>query len=278
MVSVLIPARYEPTELIQRTIDSVLHNAAGDIEVIVGLDGYWPSPIINDHPNVIILHESKPIGMRQLIMNMMRISHGRYIMKCDAHCHFCPGFDKILLADCDDNWVCTLRQYSLNGNVWKKDANRVVDYWYMEAPDEDNPCEKCWRSVALRSHRWHAKKNDKQIDDQLTFQGSCWFIKKDYFIHLCLYDIENYGYFACEASEIGNKAWLDGGRVIVNKNGWFAHLHNKRYWSRHCGNYDETMAKSVTFNYFLWMKQHRDFMHSLIDRFAPVPGWDGFKW
>ena len=42
MLSVIIPSRNEV--FLQQTIDDVLRNAVGEIEVIAVLDGYWPEP------------------------------------------------------------------------------------------------------------------------------------------------------------------------------------------------------------------------------------------
>ena len=38
-------------------------------------------------------------------------------------------------------------------------------------------------------------------------------------------DDAHYGPFANEAQEVGLKVWLSGGRVVVNKNTWYAHWH-----------------------------------------------------
>ena len=49
MLSVIIPARNEI--YLQKTIDSVLSAAKGEIEVIAILDGYWPDPPVSDSPS-----------------------------------------------------------------------------------------------------------------------------------------------------------------------------------------------------------------------------------
>ena len=41
-VSIIIPARNEV--FLQKTVSDLLTKAEGDIEVIVILDGYWPTP------------------------------------------------------------------------------------------------------------------------------------------------------------------------------------------------------------------------------------------
>jgi len=61
-VSIIIPARNEPH--LQKTIDSLLDSAQGEIEIIGVLDGYWPESIIRDDPKVILIHNSESKGMR----------------------------------------------------------------------------------------------------------------------------------------------------------------------------------------------------------------------
>jgi hypothetical protein len=66
-----------------------------------------------------------------------------------------------------------------------------------------------------------------EVDDLMTMQGSCWYIKKDYFNKLFPngMDDENYGPFNHEAQELSNTVWLSGGRVVVDKAVHYAHYH-----------------------------------------------------
>ena len=91
MISVIIPAFNEP--YLQRTIDDLLTKASGDIEIIVVLDGYWPSVLLPDYKNVTVIHRSVQMGMRHAINSAARLAKGQYLMKCDAHCAFEKGFD-----------------------------------------------------------------------------------------------------------------------------------------------------------------------------------------
>ena len=50
LVSIIIPSRNEP--FLQHTIDDILAKAAGEIEVIVVLDGYWPTFELKQDPRV----------------------------------------------------------------------------------------------------------------------------------------------------------------------------------------------------------------------------------
>ena len=54
-VSVILPAR-DDHQFLVKTIDGLFANALGEIEVIVMLDGYWPSLSLGKHKNLIIVH------------------------------------------------------------------------------------------------------------------------------------------------------------------------------------------------------------------------------
>src|SRR5689334_4127348 len=108
MVSVLIPARNE--QFLQKTVEDLLKNAAGNIEIIPVLEGYWPDPPIVDDPRVKIIHHGSPQGMRAAINHAAAIAQGEFLMKTDAHCMFAPGFDIVLKANCEKNWVVIPRR------------------------------------------------------------------------------------------------------------------------------------------------------------------------
>ncbi|MCX6704106.1 MAG: glycosyltransferase, partial [Candidatus Woesebacteria bacterium] len=89
-VSIIIPSRNETYLL--KTIESVLSAAKGEIEVIAVLDGYWVDAPI-ESPKVTYVHIGSSKGMRNAINSGVAMARGKYILKCDAHCMFAPGFD-----------------------------------------------------------------------------------------------------------------------------------------------------------------------------------------
>jgi glycosyltransferase involved in cell wall biosynthesis len=99
MLSVIIPSYKDP--LLNKTVQSLLENSEGEIEIICVLDGYLDTPV-NDK-RVKVLHIGKNQGMRNAINSGVKISKGEYIMKCDAHCVFGKGFDRILTETIEDN-------------------------------------------------------------------------------------------------------------------------------------------------------------------------------
>ena len=105
LVSVVIPSYKDP--LLHKTIDSLLENAEGNIEIIPVLDGYWPDKQIKNNDRVKVVHLGKNSGMREAINAGVRVASGEYIMRTDEHCMFGKGYDRILTADIEDNWIVT---------------------------------------------------------------------------------------------------------------------------------------------------------------------------
>lgn len=277
-VSVIIPSRNEV--FLQHTIDDILSKAKGEIEVIAVLDGYWPSPPLKPDDRLIILHRGKPMGLRNAVNAASEIATGKYLMKCDAHCMFGEGFDIIMAADCEKDWISVPRRYSLDAENWCRKKKMPVDYLYIEDIYRGAGCleGKVWDAM----NRNKELKN-KEIDDLLTFQGSCWFMHKEYFFWMDKFDEENYGTFRKEPQEISFKCWLSGGRVIRNKKTWYAHLHKGKKYGRmyHASRSDwrkgdEYNKKWLTNEAWDSPKRTKDFRW-LIEKFNP-PGWENFDW
>src|SRR5258708_1086980 len=126
MLSVIIPSYKDP--LLHKTINSLLENAEGEIEIIAVLDGYWSSQPFINNKKVKILHLGKNLGMRRAINAGVAISKGEYLMRTDEHCSFGKGFDVILTKDCKPNWIVTPRRYFLDPEKWETMDIPPVDH------------------------------------------------------------------------------------------------------------------------------------------------------
>jgi len=272
MVSIIIPSRNE--RFLEKTIKDILQKATQKIEVIAVLDGYWPDEIITD-PRVNYIHLTEPKGMRNAINVGVDIALGKYLMKLDGHCMLAKGFDEVLKADCKPDWVVIPRRLRLEPEEWVlRDVSKPpIDYMFLSNPELGG----------FSGREWREKNIDEPlkailIDDLLSFQGSCWFMHRDYFKHLELMDENNYGKFYKEAQEIGFKCWLSGGRVIRNKKTWYAHLHKGKKYGRgyHMSRGEGDEPNKYTNRWLtekVWHKQIYD-MEWLIKKFSPVPTWD----
>lgn len=281
MISIVIPSRNE--KFLQKTVGDLLQKARGDIEIIVVLDGYWTD--VSTDPRVRIIHRGESRGMRNGINSAVAIAQGDYILKIDAHCMVDEGYDVKLVEDCEDNWVVIPRRKRLDADNWCiQDVGKPdVDYEYLSYPD--NPAD--FGGPGLNGRIWNERikeKKDILIDDNLSFQGSCWFMKRDFFYELDLMDEENYGTFWNEAQEIGLKCLSYGGSVIVNKKTWYAHLHKGKTHGRGY-NLDHSqlpIGAQYTKKWMsdsAWPKQKISFK-DIIRKFMPLPTWpeDESKW
>ena len=279
MISIIIPARNE--QFLQNTIRELLTKAEGEIEIFAVLDGYWPDPTLEADDRLHIIHHGEAKGMRACINAGVALAKGEFIMKIDAHCMVSQGYDVALAADCEKNWVSVPRRKRLDAENWcvQESGKPDIDYMYLSFPD--NP--KDFGGAGLNGKLWEGKNRDeklkeKLIDDLMSSQGSCWFMRKEYFYELELMDEENYGTFWNEFQEIGLKCWLSGGRVIVNKNVWYAHLHKGKKYGRGYHLAESQLIKGAGFtkNWMefkkAWPKQTLP-LNYLIEKFWPVPTW-----
>jgi glycosyltransferase involved in cell wall biosynthesis len=285
MLSVIIPSR-QP-EFLQKTIDDLLQKAEGEIEVIVVLDGYWPTPMITGDNRVSIIHQGEVhdnFGMRAAINAGMALARGEYVMKVDEHVLMDQGYDVKLAADCEDDWIVVPRRYRLDAEKWEviDDGRPPIDYMYIAYPYSRPFDRRCGLYGGGIDKQRHQDRADKLIDDTMSWQGSCWFMKKAYFEKLFpdgLND-ELYGPFNHEAQELGFTCQLSGGRLVVNKKTFYAHLHkgkggkgygfSKEQYRKH-ETYKEK-ARRYAMNYWLTTEDYEHNFGWLVDQFNP-PGW-----
>src|SRR3990167_5828299 len=211
MLSIIIPARRE--RFLNQTILDIQKKLRGDYEIIVTLDGSFASPL----DGVKYIYNKKARGMRTAINQAVAEASGKYIMKLDAHCMVDEGIDEKLKSVHQDNWVQTPRRKRFNVRKWE-----LTD---LESPDIDYMMVR-----NFKGHKDNEKNRDpilkkKLIDDIEVFQGSCYFMTKDFFSRLGLLDDKNFGKMGSEALEIVLKCRHNGGRVLVNKTTWYAHAH-----------------------------------------------------
>lgn len=275
-VSIIIPSCKE--RFLPQTISDLLAKAHGDIEVIAVLDGYWPDQRLVEDKRLVLLHRGTQLGMRAGINAAAQIARGSYLLKIDAHCMVEDGFDLKLKADCADNWVVVPRRYSLDPEKWafKNTGKQPVDAHYLSWPYEPGRA-----GVGLHGTVWNDRQRARThilIDDEMSSQGSCWFMTRAWWDRrFGRLEAERYGSFVQEFQEIGNKTWLGGGEVKVNKKTWYAHLHKGKEYGRGYFISKGEMARGaqacVDFWMFdKWTERQQDLKY-LIDRFWPIPGW-----
>ena len=218
MLSVIIPSYKDP--LLHKTIDSLLDNAHGEIEIIAVLDGYWNGIPFRDDPRIHVLHIGKNGGMRNSINAGVRLSKGEFIMRTDEHCAFDEGYDVKLTERFKDNWIVYPMRYYLDTEKWEV-MEKAPNVYNKLVIDHSRPKFSGidWKSrEAARKH--------KMIDESMAMQGSCWIMKRSWWDKVIgELQSEGYGTHYGDSHEMVFKTWKAGGKLMVNKNTWHAHKH-----------------------------------------------------
>ncbi len=275
-LSVLIPNRNCPYT--SATIADILAKAAGDVEVIVAVDEKFPEPRIVDRRVTYLPALNGPVGLRAGVNRAAAVATGEYLLKCDDHCMFAPGFDLALIrAHAEDNWVQIPRRYSLDAEHWKINRTRPHrDYLYLCYPQlgkhHDDGIHGCewWERQSERATGY-------DIDDTPSLQGSCYFMTRRHFDRLGGLHEDGYGQFAQEAQEVGMKTWLGGGALKVNKLTWYAHWH-KGHAGRGYGFSDRLNVQGINWSARHWINNEEPgmahpFAWFVNERFPGMPTW-----
>ncbi len=292
MLSIAIPSRNE--KFLRQTILDVLANATGEIEIFPVLDGYEPpKEELVDDPRVHYLQI--PLGdgkchKRQGVNIMVDVCHGEYIMSLDAHCMVAKGFDEQLAKDHKPDWVSVPRRRRLDAENWRLEKESKtrpqVDYEYLVYPLEDQPISKSVKEprkdgyLSLQNFKWDARtlaRADIPIDETMIIQGSCWFMTKEWFKKMDFMEIEGFTGWGQEGEEISFKTWLSGGKVMVNKNTWYAHLRKGKKYGRMYFINKKQIKRCNVYSYDFWINNKWDKrihdLEWLIERFWPLPNW-----
>lgn len=272
-LSVIIPNRN--SQFLTKTIRDILEKAVTNIEVVINVDENWPDEVVDD-PRVHYIHPPSPRGMRYGINTTIKLSQGKYIMKVDDHCMFGEGFDKILIDAHQENWVQIPRRYALDAEKWQReertDNKYPIDQMYLDFPLKGK--EHDW---GIHGVPWKRDRKE-EIDDTPSLQGSCYFMARDYFQNFLgeLSEV-GYGQFSQEAQEIGFKTWLGGGRMVVNKKTWYAHLHKGNRYGRMYKMPGGTVEASNWSAYYWmenkWKNRVHDMSWLINEKFPNMPSW-----
>jgi len=275
-LSIIVPSRNE--RFLQKTVTDLLQKATGEVEVIAVLDGYWPNPPLVEDKRLVQIHRGTAQGMRSAINAGVAASSGQWVMKCDAHCMFAEGYDRTLVEHADQDWLVVPRRKRLEPESWTiKDVGKPdVDYEFLSYP--------WWKPAEIGIHGtiWTDRALERKgpqydIDEDMSFQGSCWMMSKRYFERVGPMQEHGYGTFIGEPQELGLKVWLSGGKQVRNKLTWYAHLHKGSTYGRGYSLDKKELVRGNLYSVSYWVtdqweKRVRDF-EWLVEHFWPVPSW-----
>jgi len=294
-LTIVIPARNEM--FLGKTIENILENIEGDTEVIAVLDGDWNASEIPDNPRVKIIRYSQSIGQRAATNRGVDISNAKYVMKVDAHCAFDKGFDVKMIKEMHDDWTMVPLMKNLHAFDW------ICPEGHRRYQGPSGPCTECGKPTT-RDVLWFAKPSPNStsycfdptphfqyfrdyskrpeaqgdITETMSLQGSCWMLTRDKYWELNVCD-EAFGSWGSQGIEVAVKTWLSGGRVMVNKKTWYAHMFRTQGgdfgFPYPIKGSDQEKAKSFAKDLFFnnkWPLQKRP-LSWLIEKFWPVSGW-----
>lgn len=294
-LSILIPARNEM--FLTKTIENILENIEGDTEIIAVTDGYWPDPPVPQHERVTVIHHEESIGQRAATNEAAKLSSAKYLMKCDAHCAFDKGFDVKMIKEMHDDWTMAPLMKNLHAFDW------VCPDGHRRYQGPSGPCKECGKET-VKDILWQAKpspnsvsycfdsephfqyfgeyakrpESQGEITETMSLQGSCWLLTRKKYWELNICD-EAFGGWGSQGIEVAVKTWLSGGRVLVNKKTWYAHMFRTQGgdfgFPYPISGRDQEKAKSFARDLFFnnkWSLQKRP-LSWLVEKFWPVKGW-----
>jgi len=237
-LTVVIPSRNEM--FLGHTIADILKHSEADTEIIAVSDGNWPVEPISDDPRITLITHFESVGQRAATNEAVRLSSAKYIMKVDAHCAFDQGFDRKMIALMEDDITMVPVMRNLHAFDW------VCENGHRRYQGPSGVCEECglptvkdvcWipktnpQSVAYRFDTdmhfqyWNdwGRKQKGDLTESLSIQGSCFMCTRDKYIELDLCS-ETFHSWGQQGVEVACKTWLSGGRVMINRTTWYAHL------------------------------------------------------
>jgi glycosyltransferase involved in cell wall biosynthesis len=253
MLSCILPSYKDP--LLVKTIDSLLENAEGEIEVIAVLDGYWPSFKLRQDPRVRYVHLGGNVGMRRAINAGVQVARGEFLLRADEHQMFGKGYDVILTRDCKPNWILTPRRLFLDPVKWQVMNIPPVDYMKLRIANV-GPGVRKFTGV-------EAPGDGLPLQESQAMQGSCWFMPHKWWDEV-IGELQNEGYgpHYQDSHEMVFKTWKAGGKLVVDRNTWHAHKHRSFPRTHNNGTKENPSNNEQCWAYALsvWEPYYREFM------------------
>lgn len=172
--------------------------------------------------------------------------------------------------------------------IWKIKRRKRTDYMWFDTDLRikyfDRPGLKGYGSDINATKKKYSHKirdwTKGDITDVMCGIGACWFLHRERYFELGGMD-EGHGSWGQMAVELACKSWLSGGRHVVNKKTWFAHLpRTQKGFSWPYPNPVEAQEHARAYSKNLWFNNkwegRKHDIDWLINKFAPLPGWDGW--
>lgn len=260
-LSVVIPSYKDKYN--KNTVEDLLKNSelGETLEIIVVQDGYYmPADWIVVDPRVRYVHLGANRGMRGAINAGVLLARGEFFMRLDEHCCFGKGYDKILTDACQENQVMTAKRFFLDPEKW---AVMDLDPVEHEKLVIQNVSEGVRKFSGVRWKSRDEEQKDVMVSETLAMQGSMWIAHREFFLKTVgALQTEGYGPLIQDSVEVCMKYWKVGGRLMLNKNTWFAHKHRDFKRTHNNGTPENPAKQDQGYTYAL--EQWEDFYNKEI--------------
>ena len=171
--------------------------------------------------------------------------------------------------------------------VWKNNRHKRTDFMWFDTElrvhyFDSNALRNYGDDIEVLKARYSHKrryKDDGDIVDIMCGVGACWLQEKQRYLDLGGLD-EGHGSWGQVGVEVAMKAWLSGGRQVVNRKTWFAHMFRTQDgFSWPYDNPGSAQEKARKYSKNLWFNeklagQKKDLKWLVSEKFGPLPGWD----
>jgi hypothetical protein len=198
---------------LNQTLQSLLNNATGKIEILIGLDG-WDTEVLADE-KIKVIKSPQRIGRRRMSNRLVSESKGEYLLEIDAHCIISEGYDTKLKCSCLSDMIVGCTMSSINEEKWESNHNN----WLGGFINKD-----------LRWRWWNRLAYDKRQTEEevFCFQSACWMIDRETFYKFGGHD-EDLGNWGNEDLEWWLKIQCGGGKMVVRNDVHTAHLYRSKF-------------------------------------------------
>ena len=209
MVTVIIPCHKEKTWMIQRTVDSLIENSRGPIDIYVVYDGDSGEEI----KGATTWYCSNRVGQRVIGNLVVGQTEGKYVFRLDGHCLMSPQWDVRMKASCRDGVLVTTCFDSLDDDF--KPQGRDNAFVQLRS-NLTNVHGRGWKKIECREAE----------EETMSITGTSFMMTRNDYNRLGGCN-EKYGNWGNLGAEWALKFWLSGGRVIIRTDVVCYHYYRK---------------------------------------------------
>ena len=212
----IVIASYNDNDQLAATVASIRATAPGEVEIVV-VDDCSVRPI-NFIPNIKLARNPRRIGCGpSRFVGAMKAS-GEYLLICDSHMRFTPGWYEAAMAKLRPKVLHCGRCLGLGVDMNVDTSAGVYSgaTWNFCGPDQAFP-----RIHQVFECVWAPEQagDDYEI---AAVMGACYFLEREWFIQMN--PLRHLHLWGGDEQELSLKAWLSGGEIRLLKSVRIGHL------------------------------------------------------